>query len=42
MWFHMIRPLANGIVFGCGSMLGTVLMRYYVLDRLGWCSYEKF
>ena len=34
LWQQCLRPLATGMVFGCGSMLGVVFVRYYVMEPL--------
>ena len=38
-WIHwiytiMVRPLVGGIVKGVGTIIGTVLLRYYVLGPI--------
>ena len=40
MWAHVLRPLFTGIVFGIGSKLTAVALRYFVLGR--WLGYREF
>lgn len=42
VWGHIIRPLAKGIVYGSGTMLGACIIRYYVMGRFGFVPYKEF
>ena len=42
IWFQVLKPLATGVVFGAGSMLGMCLVRFYVMEPLGIVHYKEF
>jgi hypothetical protein len=42
VWANVLRPLATGIVYGCGSMLGMCFVRFFVMERLGIVAYKEF
>ena len=42
VWTKMLKPLIGGIIFGMGSMLGVVLVRYFVMEKLGMVPYKQF
>jgi len=42
IWTKMLRPLATGIVYGSGCMLGMCFVRFFVMQRLGIVEYKEF
>ena len=32
-WTQVLRPLANGIVYGMGSIFGMCLVRYFIMSK---------
>ena len=42
LWGKVLRPIATGIVYGSGCMLGTCLVRFFVMERLGIVKYKAF
>ena len=45
IWWKMLRPLATGLVYGAGYMLGTFIIRFYLMRHLeerGFIKYQAF
>ena len=40
LWYYMLKPLAIGIIFGCGNMLGMYCVRYFFMSQLGMVEYK--
>ena len=41
LW-QMFNPFAHGIVFGTGSTIGAMLIRFFVLQRLDLIQYKNY
>ena len=42
VWTKALKPLIGGVIYGMGSMLGVVLVRYIVMEQLGIVPYKEF
>ena len=40
LWGHVMMPMLKGIIFGIGSKLGAVLIRYLIMKRF--VDYKEF